>query len=234
MGPLAGIRTRLLTQRLIQLCSQLLTCSAVLSSVNMPLAGEVIQIGGFTVPVGNMDVLHPNADPRGQDPRDGAPREPEIYPAMNQIELTKTYDYVDLGPIPKKSQPLKEHWEPVFCAADVLKKALKQVQMDVVASTARWIHEWTKQYPTHNMSPGLSRSVPTQLDRIRKAATDLNRSATAHQTSRRGQEAQRLLLELSRLAKLHRRDLEAWREEVDHLTDDAPATVQFCRGRSAK
>lgn len=195
---------------------------------------EVVRIGGFVVPLGNQDALHPDQDPRGQDARDGSPRSPESWPPMNMMELTKTYDYIDLGAIPARSRPLREHWQAVFCAADVLKAALKNVQMDVVASTARWIHEWTKEYPTTNMGPGVARSVPVQLDRVRKASTDLNRAATSHQVSRRGGEAQRLLIELSRLAKLHRRDTEAWRDEVDNLTSDSPATAAFCRQRSAR
>jgi hypothetical protein len=201
-----------------------------------PLIGyaEVVRIGGFVVPLGTQDALNPDQDSRGKNSRDGSPRSPESWPPMNMMELTKTYDYVDLGPIPARSRPLREHWEAVFCAADVLKAALKNVQMDVVASTARWIHEWTKEYPTTNMSPGIARSVPVQLDRVRKASTDLNRAATSHQVSKRGGEAQRLLIELSRLAKLHRRDSDAWRDEVDSLTSDSPATAAFCRQRSGR
>lgn len=195
---------------------------------------EVVRIGGFVVPLGNQDALRPDQDPRGQNSRDGSPRSPESWPPMNMMELTKTHDYIDLGPIPARAQPLREHWQAVFCAADVLKAALKHVQMDVVASTARWIHEWTKEYPTTNMGPGIARSVPFQLERVRKASTDLNRAATSHQVSRRGGEAQRLLIELSRLAKLHHRDTDAWRAEVDSLCSDSPAAAAFCRQRSAR
>jgi hypothetical protein len=198
------------------------------------LLGEVMMVGGFVMPTGNQDALHPNAQSSTADARNGSYRGPEAHPAMNQIELTKTYESIDLGPIPRRNRPLQEHWQAVFTTADILKQALRSVQTDVVASAAHWIHEWTKEYPSVVKTPGLSRSVPTQLDRIRKACSDLTRSVTSHLVSKQGAEAQRVLSELSRLAKLHRRDLEFWREEVDALASGEPLNVRAERSRRGR